>query len=126
MRKTTSSVAAFLAALFLSSTHAGNYSGTVKYLQAGDGNKASLSPLTGSSYLIVTLDPLPTISASCAKDPANRLIIDAASEHGKLMSSILIAAKAAAQEVTLAGYSECVTQSSSGNTIEIINWVVSK
>lgn len=125
MKKITSIFTAFIA-LFLSSAHAGSYSGKVTHLQAGNAQKASLSPLTGTSYLMVTLDPLPTITASCAKDPARRLIIDATTEHGKLMSSILIAAKAASQEVTLGGYSECVSQSSSGNTIEMINWVVSK
>jgi len=68
---------------------------------------------------MITLDSVSGVT-SCATD--NRLLLDAGTEWGKIMTSHLFSAQARGQSVTI-GTNGCVSQSSSGKSWELIDWI---
>lgn len=101
---------------FTSSAFATSYSGKVEHLQLGDAAEADIiMGVDKDSYLLVTLNPTPTFvgGTNCnVGDSSNRLMVDPNTYHGKLMFSLLLAAKAAGQTVTLNGANFCFNHSS--------------
>ncbi|MGH1487332.1 MAG: hypothetical protein ACRBCI_14050 [Cellvibrionaceae bacterium] len=104
--------------LFSSVSYAdGTYTGKITIIQSG--HKPTIQ-ISSDTYIMVTLDPIPDIDSSCGT--GNRLLLDAGTEWGKILTSHLLSAQARGQSVTI-GTIGCVSQSSSSKSWELINWV---
>lgn len=104
--------------LFSSISYAdGTYTGKITLVQSG--YKPAIQ-ISSDAYIMVTLDPIPNVDSNCATD--NRLLLDAGTEWGKILTSHLLSAQAREQSVTI-GTIGCVSQLSSNKSWELINWV---
>ena len=110
----------FLIFLICSSViYAGEHTGKITVIQSG--HKPSIQ-ISSDTYMMVTLDPAPIIASGCSTDESSRLILDAGTEWGKVMASQLLAVQARGQSITI-GTDGCVSQSGSGKSWELINWI---
>ncbi len=103
--------------LFSSVSYAGTYAGKITLVQSG--HKPSIQ-ISSDTYIMITLDTAPDIAGGCATD--NRLLLDAGTEWGKVMTSQLLSAQARGQSVTI-GTNGCISQSSSSKSWELMDWV---
>jgi hypothetical protein len=97
----------------------GAYTGKITLVQSG--HKPAIQ-ISSDAYIMITLDPTPNLDGSCATD--SRLLLDAGTEWGKILTSHLLSAQARGQSVTI-GTIGCVSQSSSSKSWELIKWVSS-
>jgi len=84
---------------FSALSSAGTGNGKIAMIQAGHGYS------TENVYFLITIDGVRVKSGCAANDP--RMAINPATEAGKVMLSMLLAAKAAGQTVEVHGTSEC-------------------
>lgn len=111
----------FIIVFFSSVGFAGVHTGEITSIQSG--NKNSIQ-IMSDTYVLVALSPAPNLSGGCSKDWGSRLLLDAGTEWGSIMLSQILSAQARGQSVTI-GTNGCVSQSSSNNSWELIDWIKS-
>ncbi len=97
---------------FATNTFAGNTEGKVDYIQAGSGWTSD------NVYFLVKVNAARNGKPACATD--DRMAVNPATEAGKVMLSMLLAAKAASQTVELVGSNNCNIM---GQEFESINYM---